>query len=33
MLGKMISAENLAIAAGAVGVAGREVDIFRRVLP
>ena len=27
----MISPQNLAIAAGAVGMAGREGDIFRRV--
>ena len=33
VLGKMISPQNLAIAAGAVGMAGREGDIFRRVLP
>jgi lactate permease len=33
VLGKMISPQNLAIAAGAVGLAGREGDIFRRVLP
>jgi lactate permease len=32
VLGKMISPQNLAIAAGAVGLAGREGDIFRRVL-
>jgi lactate permease len=31
VLGKMISPQNLAIAAGAVGMAGREGDIFRRV--
>jgi lactate permease len=31
VLGKMISPQNLAIAAGAVGLAGREGDIFRRV--
>ncbi|MFR9729565.1 L-lactate permease [Saccharopolyspora sp. MS10] len=33
VLGKMISPQNLAIAAGAVGMAGREGDLFRRVLP
>ena len=33
VLGKMISPQNLAIAAGAVGMTGREGDIFRRVLP
>jgi lactate permease len=32
VLGKMISPQNLAIAAGAVGLVGREGDIFRRVL-
>jgi lactate permease len=32
VLGKMISPQNLAIAASAVGMAGREGDIFRRVL-
>ena len=31
VLGKMISPQNLAIAAGAVGMAGREGDLFRRV--
>jgi lactate permease len=31
VLGKMISPQNLAIAAGAVGIAGREGDLFRRV--
>jgi lactate permease len=31
VLGKMISPQNLAIAAGAVGLAGREGDIFRKV--
>jgi len=30
--GKMISPQNLAIAAGAVGLEGREGDIFRKVL-
>jgi lactate permease len=30
VLGKMISPQNLAIAAGAVGLEGREGDIFRR---
>ncbi len=33
VLGKMISPQNLAIAAGAVSLQGREGDIFRRVLP
>ncbi|MEO7234640.1 MAG: L-lactate permease [Lapillicoccus sp.] len=32
VLGKMISPQNLAIAAGAVGMAGKEGDIFRKVL-
>lgn len=32
VLGKMVSPQNLAIAAAAVGLAGREGDIFRRVL-
>ncbi|MBN9112103.1 MAG: L-lactate permease [Pseudonocardia sp.] len=32
VLGKMISPQNLAIAAGAVGLGGREGEIFRRVL-
>jgi lactate permease len=32
VLGKMLSPQNLAIAAGAVGLAGKEGDIFRRVL-
>ncbi|HKS99992.1 MAG TPA: L-lactate permease [Rugosimonospora sp.] len=31
VLGKMISPQNLAIAAGVVGLTGREGDIFRRV--
>jgi len=31
VLGKMISPQNLAIAAGAVGLEGREGDIFRKV--
>jgi lactate permease len=31
VLGKMISPQNLAIAAAAVGVAGREGDLFRKV--
>lgn len=31
VLGKMISPQNLAIAAGAVGMAGREGEIFRKV--
>ena len=33
VLGNMISPQNLAIGAAAVGLAGREGDIFRRVLP
>jgi len=33
VLGKMISPQNLAIAASAVGMSGREGEIFRRVLP
>jgi len=32
VLGKMISPQNLAIAAAAVGMEGREGDLFRRVL-
>ncbi|MFN2617103.1 MAG: L-lactate permease [Thermoleophilaceae bacterium] len=32
VLGKMISPQNLAIGAGAVGMAGQEGDLFRRVL-
>jgi lactate permease len=32
VLGKMISPQNLAIAASAVGMHGREGDLFRRVL-
>ncbi|HVD27690.1 MAG TPA: L-lactate permease, partial [Mycobacteriales bacterium] len=32
VLGKMVSPQNLAIAAAAVGLAGREGDLFRRVL-
>jgi lactate permease len=32
VLGKMISPQNLAIGAAAVGMAGREGDIFRVVL-
>jgi len=32
VLGKMVSPQNLAIAAAAVGMAGREGDIFRKVL-
>jgi lactate permease len=32
VLGKMISPQNLAIGAAAVGLAGREGDLFRRVL-
>ncbi|MFE5774520.1 L-lactate permease [Brachybacterium sp. NPDC056505] len=33
VLGKMISPQNLAIAAAAVGLAGKEGEILRRVLP
>ena len=32
VLGKMVSPQNLAIAAGAVGLAGREGDLFRKVV-
>jgi lactate permease len=32
VLGKMISPQNLAIAAAAVGMSGREGDLFRRVI-
>lgn len=32
VLGKMISPQNLAIAASAVSVQGKEGDLFRRVL-
>jgi len=32
VLGKMISPQNLAIAAAAVGLTGREGDLFRRVI-
>ena len=32
VLGKMVSPQNLAIAAAAVGMSGREGDVFRRVL-
>jgi lactate permease len=32
VLGKMVSPQNLAIAAAAVGMAGKEGDIFRKVL-
>ena len=32
VLGKMISPQNLAIAASAVGMAGKEGDIFRKVI-
>jgi lactate permease len=32
VLGKMVSPQNLAIGAAAVGLAGREGDLFRRVL-
>jgi lactate permease len=31
VLGKMISPQNLAIAAAAVGLSGREGDVFRKV--
>ena len=31
VLGKMISPQNLAIAAAAVGMSGREGDLFRKV--
>jgi lactate permease len=31
-MGKMISPQNLAIAAAAVGMAGREGELFRKVL-
>jgi len=33
VVGKMISPQNLAIGASAVGLAGREGDLFRKVLP
>ena len=33
VLGKMISPQNLAIACAAVGLAGREGDLLRKVLP
>jgi lactate permease len=33
VLGKMISPQNLAIATAAVGMSGREGDLFRKVLP
>jgi lactate permease len=33
VMAKMVSPQNLAIAAAAVGLSGREGDIFRRVLP
>jgi lactate permease len=33
VMAKMVSPQNLAIAAAAVGLGGREGDIFRRVLP
>lgn len=33
VVGKMISPQNLVIAAAAVGLAGREAQIFRKVLP
>jgi lactate permease len=32
VLGKMLSPQNLAIGAAAVGLAGREGDLFRRVV-
>jgi lactate permease len=32
VLGKMVSPQNLAIAAAAVGMAGREGDLLRKVL-
>ena len=32
VLGKMISPQNLAIGAAAVGLAGQEGDIFRKVI-
>ena len=32
VLGKMISPQNLAIGAAAVGLAGQEGDLFRKVL-
>ncbi len=32
VLGKMISPQNLAIAAAAVGMSGREGDIFRKII-
>jgi lactate permease len=32
VLGKMVSPQNLAIAAAAVGMSGREGDVFRKVL-
>ena len=32
VLGKMISPQNLAIAAAAVGLSGREGDLFRKVV-
>jgi lactate permease len=33
VMAKMVAPQNLAIAAAAVGLGGREGDIFRRVLP
>jgi lactate permease len=33
VIGKMISPQNLAIGASAVGLAGKEGDLFRKVLP
>ena len=32
VLGKMVSPQNLAIGAAAVGLAGREGELFRRVI-
>ena len=32
VLGKMVSPQNLAIAAAAVGMSGKEGDIFRKVI-
>ena len=32
VLGKMVSPQNLAIAAAAVGMAGREGELFRKVI-
>jgi len=33
VMGKMIAAQSLVVAAAAVGLPGREGDIFRKVLP